>query len=144
MAHAGEHVGAIAVLSNEPSLFSCRARADSVVVCFSSAQFAAIAAQYPQALFALTELLIRRLSPFMRAMDYGAPLTMNTSHHDGYRLVIIYQLHPTLFIWHFSIPNLFSHKTEENMNDFEWPMILSIENAANSALRSVQFSNLGS
>ena len=78
VAHAGEHVGAIAILSNEPSLFSCRARADSVVVCFSSAQFAAIAAQYPQALFALTELLIRRLSPFMRAMDYGV-LTLNDS-----------------------------------------------------------------
>lgn len=71
VAHAGEHIGAIAILSHEPSLFSSRARTDSVVVCFSSEQFAAISSQYPQALFALTELLIRRLSPFMRAMDYA-------------------------------------------------------------------------
>ncbi|XP_006818777.1 patatin-like phospholipase domain-containing protein 7 [Saccoglossus kowalevskii] len=71
IAHPGELVGTIAVLTGEPSFFTIRARKDSRVVVVSKTNFYSIMRASPRVVLNVAHSIVRRLSPFVRQIDFA-------------------------------------------------------------------------
>ncbi|XP_035213193.1 patatin-like phospholipase domain-containing protein 7 [Stegodyphus dumicola] len=69
--HSGEIMGALAVLSGEPSLFTVRTRHFSQVGILSKKNTYEILRQKPLAVLHLAQSVIKRLSPFVRQIDFA-------------------------------------------------------------------------
>ncbi|XP_077986845.1 patatin-like phospholipase domain-containing protein 7 isoform X2 [Glandiceps talaboti] len=71
VAHPGELVGTIAVLTGEPSFFSIRARQDCRVVVISKTNFYSIMRSCPRVVLNVANTIVRRQSPFVRQIDFA-------------------------------------------------------------------------
>ncbi|XP_055938535.1 neuropathy target esterase sws-like isoform X2 [Argiope bruennichi] len=69
--HSGEIMGALAVLSGEPSLFTIRTRNFTQVGVLSKKNTYDILSQKPLAVLHLAQSVIKRLSPFVRQIDFA-------------------------------------------------------------------------
>ena len=75
LAHSGQIVGALAVLSGEASFFSVRAKSAAVVAQMSQQTFYNIMLEVPQVVLHVANTVIRRLSPFVRQIDFSLDWT---------------------------------------------------------------------
>ncbi|PAA57051.1 hypothetical protein BOX15_Mlig019176g2, partial [Macrostomum lignano] len=66
----GELCGMIAILTGEASLFTVRCEADACVAAISSRDFYALMRAQPSLVLPLASLIVRRLSPFLRQVDF--------------------------------------------------------------------------
>ncbi|XP_035706024.1 neuropathy target esterase sws-like isoform X1 [Folsomia candida] len=70
-AHPGEFVGALAVLTGEPSIFTIKAKQHTRLAVMTSAAFYSIMATNPKVVLHLANIVVRRLSPFVRQIDFA-------------------------------------------------------------------------
>ncbi|XP_013380696.1 patatin-like phospholipase domain-containing protein 7, partial [Lingula anatina] len=71
IAHPGEVVGTLAVLTGEPSFFTIRARTDSRVVYIDKNEFYGIMREHPKIVLNVAHTFVRRMSPFVRQIDFA-------------------------------------------------------------------------
>ncbi|ODN06433.1 Neuropathy target esterase sws, partial [Orchesella cincta] len=70
-AHPGEFVGALAVLTGEPSIFTIRAKHHTKVAAMSSSAFYSLMAIKPKIVLHVAHIVVKRLSPFVRQIDFA-------------------------------------------------------------------------
>ncbi|KAF0298701.1 Neuropathy target esterase sws [Amphibalanus amphitrite] len=75
LAHSGQMVGALAVLSGEASFFSVRAKSAALVAQMSQQTFYNIMLEVPQVVLHVANTVIRRLSPLVRQIDFSLDWT---------------------------------------------------------------------
>ena len=75
LAHGGQIVGALATLSGEASFFSVRAKSTALVAQMSQQTFYSIMLEVPQVVLHVANTVIRRLSPFVRQIDFSLDWT---------------------------------------------------------------------
>ncbi|XP_070581967.1 patatin-like phospholipase domain-containing protein 7 [Ptychodera flava] len=71
VAHPGELVGSIAVITGEPSFFSIRARQDCRVAVITKLNFYSIMRSCPRVVLNVAHTIVKRLSPFVRQIDFA-------------------------------------------------------------------------
>ncbi|KAJ0067604.1 hypothetical protein NL108_008762, partial [Boleophthalmus pectinirostris] len=71
VAHAGEMVGHLAVLTGEPLIFSVKAHRDSSFLSISKAHFYEIMREEPRVVLNVAHTVVRRVSPFVRQIDFA-------------------------------------------------------------------------
>ncbi|KAM9393186.1 patatin-like phospholipase domain-containing protein 7 isoform 2-T2 [Pholidichthys leucotaenia] len=69
--HPGELVGHLAVLTGEPLIFSVRAHRDCTYLSISKAHFYEIMREEPRVVLNIAHTVVRRLSPFVRQIDFA-------------------------------------------------------------------------
>ncbi|XP_072255834.1 patatin-like phospholipase domain-containing protein 6 isoform X2 [Pyxicephalus adspersus] len=67
----GEMIGQLTVLTGEPLIFTIRAVRDSAFLCLSRTHFYQILRSQPQVLLAVAHSVARRVSPFVRQVDFA-------------------------------------------------------------------------
>lgn len=70
-AHPGEFVGCLAVLTGEPSIFTIRAKHHTRVAVMNSSAFYQLMANQPKIVLHVAHIVVRRLSPFVRQIDFA-------------------------------------------------------------------------
>lgn len=70
-AHPGEFVGALAVLTGEPSIFTIRAKHHTRVAAMSSSAFYGLMSVKPKIVLHVAHIVVKRLSPFVRQIDFA-------------------------------------------------------------------------
>lgn len=70
-AHPGEFVGALQVLTGEPSIFTIRAKHHTRVAAMSSSSFYQLMANQPKIVLHVAHIVVKRLSPFVRQIDFA-------------------------------------------------------------------------
>ncbi|XP_046644796.1 neuropathy target esterase sws-like isoform X3 [Daphnia pulicaria] len=71
LAHSGELVGGLAVLTGEPSFFTVRSRHTTCVAMLSKSTFYSIMSERPKVVLHIARTVIYRLSPFVRQIDFA-------------------------------------------------------------------------
>ncbi|XP_041958024.1 patatin-like phospholipase domain-containing protein 7 isoform X2 [Alosa sapidissima] len=71
VAHPGEMVGHLAVLTGEPLIFSVRALRDCSFLSISKAHFYEIMREEPRMVLNVANTVVRRVSPFVRQIDFA-------------------------------------------------------------------------
>uniref|UniRef100_A0A8C1PPI8 lysophospholipase n=1 Tax=Cyprinus carpio TaxID=7962 RepID=A0A8C1PPI8_CYPCA len=71
VAHPGELVGQLAVLTGEPLIFSVRAHRDSSFLSISKTHFYEIMRAEPTVVLNVAHTVVRRMSPFVRQIDFA-------------------------------------------------------------------------
>ncbi|XP_072288778.1 patatin-like phospholipase domain-containing protein 7 [Eucyclogobius newberryi] len=71
VAHAGEMVGHLAVLTGEPLIFSVKAHRDCSFLSISKAHFYEIMREEPRVVLNVAHTVVRRVSPFVRQIDFA-------------------------------------------------------------------------
>lgn len=71
LAHSGELVGGLAVLTGEPSFFTVRSRHTTCVAMLSKSTFYSIMSKRPKVVLHIARTVIYRLSPFVRQIDFA-------------------------------------------------------------------------
>ncbi|XP_062398636.1 patatin-like phospholipase domain-containing protein 7 isoform X2 [Sardina pilchardus] len=71
VAHPGEMVGHLAVLTGEPLIFSVRALRDCSFLSISKAHFYEIMREEPRIVLNVANTVVRRVSPFVRQIDFA-------------------------------------------------------------------------
>ena len=69
-AHQGEIVGGLAVLTGEPSFYTIRAKHLSRIALLSKSTFFGIMRDRPTVVLHVANTVVRRLSPFVRQVNY--------------------------------------------------------------------------
>ncbi|XP_060738991.1 patatin-like phospholipase domain-containing protein 7 [Tachysurus vachellii] len=69
--HPGELVGHLAVLTGEPLIFTVRANRDCSFLSISKTHFYEIMREEPQVVLNVAHTVVRRLSPFLRQIDFA-------------------------------------------------------------------------
>ncbi|KAI5613052.1 patatin-like phospholipase domain-containing protein 7 isoform X1, partial [Silurus asotus] len=69
--HPGELVGHLAVLTGEPLIFSVRAHRDCSFLSISKTHFYEIMREEPQVVLNVAHTVVRRVSPFVRQIDFA-------------------------------------------------------------------------
>jgi len=69
--HTGELVGGLAVLTGEPNFFTVRSKHTSWVAVVSKTGFYSVMAKHPNVVLQLARIVISRLSPFVRQIDFA-------------------------------------------------------------------------
>ncbi|XP_020706301.2 neuropathy target esterase sws isoform X2 [Athalia rosae] len=69
--HPGEIVGGLAVLTGEPSFYTIRAKHASRIALLSKSTFFAIMREKPTVVLHVANTVVRRLSPFVRQVDFA-------------------------------------------------------------------------
>ncbi|XP_046752586.1 neuropathy target esterase sws isoform X2 [Diprion similis] len=69
--HPGEIVGGLAVLTGEPSFYTIRAKNLSRIALLSKSTFFAIMREKPTVVLHVANTVVRRLSPFVRQVDFA-------------------------------------------------------------------------
>ncbi|XP_021934174.1 neuropathy target esterase sws isoform X6 [Zootermopsis nevadensis] len=85
VAHPGEIVGGLAVLTGEPSFFSIRAKHASRIAMISKTTFYSIMRDRPQVVLHIAHTVVRRLSPFVRQVDFALDWVFVESGRAVYR-----------------------------------------------------------
>ncbi|XP_023708725.1 neuropathy target esterase sws isoform X6 [Cryptotermes secundus] len=85
VAHPGEIVGGLAVLTGEPSFFSIRAKHASRIAMLSKNTFYSIMRDRPQVVLHIAHTVVRRLSPFVRQVDFALDWVFVESGRAVYR-----------------------------------------------------------
>lgn len=85
VAHPGEIVGGLAVLTGEPSFFSIRAKHASRIAMLSKTTFYSIVRDRPQVVLHIAHTVVRRLSPFVRQVDFALEWVFVESGRAVYR-----------------------------------------------------------
>ncbi|XP_031755196.1 neuropathy target esterase isoform X1 [Xenopus tropicalis] len=67
----GEMIGQLTVLTGEPLIFTIRAIQDSTFLCLSRAHFYQILRSHPHVLLTVAHSVARRVSPFVRQVDFA-------------------------------------------------------------------------
>lgn len=71
VAHPGEMVGHLAVLTGEPLIFSVKAHRDCTFLSISKAHFYEIMREEPRVVLNVAHTVVRRVSPFVRQIDFA-------------------------------------------------------------------------
>ncbi|KAM4749158.1 patatin-like phospholipase domain-containing protein 6 [Rhinophrynus dorsalis] len=69
--YPGEMIGQLTVLTGEPLIFTVRAVQDSTVLCISRTHFYQILRSHPPVLLSVAHSVARRVSPFVRQVDFA-------------------------------------------------------------------------
>ncbi|CAI9715518.1 patatin-like phospholipase domain-containing protein 7 [Octopus vulgaris] len=72
----GRLVGALAVLTGEPSMFTVRSKTESEVVLISKADFYSIMKKQPSIVLQAAHTIVKRMSAFVRQIDFALDWTM--------------------------------------------------------------------
>lgn len=83
--HPGELVGALAVITGEVSAFTIRTKGSVRIGMLSENDTYEILAKYPQSVLHLGHTVVRRLSPFVRQIDFALDWIHNESGRAIYR-----------------------------------------------------------
>ncbi|XP_071553883.1 neuropathy target esterase sws isoform X2 [Temnothorax nylanderi] len=84
-AHQGEIVGGLAVLTGEPSFYTIRAKHSSRIALLSKLTFFAIMREQPTVVLHVAHTVVRRLSPFVRQVDFALDWLFLESGRAVYR-----------------------------------------------------------
>ncbi|XP_015433697.1 PREDICTED: neuropathy target esterase sws [Dufourea novaeangliae] len=84
-AHQGEIVGGLAVLTGEPSFYTIRAKHPSRIALLSKSVFFAIMREQPTVVLHVAHSVVRRLSPFVRQVDFALDWLFLESGRAVYR-----------------------------------------------------------
>ncbi|KAG7202507.1 hypothetical protein KM043_017071 [Ampulex compressa] len=84
-AHQGEIVGGLAVLTGEPSFYTIRAKHSSRIALLSKSTFFAIMREQPTVVLHVAHTVVRRLSPFVRQVDFALDWLFLESGRAVYR-----------------------------------------------------------
>nr|XP_050863714.1 neuropathy target esterase sws isoform X3 [Vespula vulgaris] len=84
-AHQGEIVGGLAVLTGEPSFYTIRAKHPSRIALLSKSTFFAIMREQPTIVLHVAHTVVRRLSPFVRQVDFALDWLFLESGRAVYR-----------------------------------------------------------
>ncbi|KAL6441217.1 hypothetical protein ACFW04_003479 [Cataglyphis niger] len=84
-AHQGEIVGGLAVLTGEPSFYTIRAKHPSRIALLSKLTFFAIMRDQPTVVMHVAHTVVRRLSPFVRQVDFALDWLFLESGRAVYR-----------------------------------------------------------
>ncbi|XP_017789484.1 PREDICTED: neuropathy target esterase sws isoform X3 [Habropoda laboriosa] len=84
-AHQGEIVGGLAVLTGEPSFYTIRAKHTSRIALLSKPTFFAIMREQPTVVLHVAHSVVRRLSPFVRQVDFALDWLFLESGRAVYR-----------------------------------------------------------
>ncbi|XP_034948217.1 neuropathy target esterase sws isoform X1 [Chelonus insularis] len=84
-AHQGEIVGGLAVLTGEPSFYTIRAKHPSRIALLSKQTFFAIMREQPTVVLHVAHTVVRRLSPFVRQVDFALDWLFLESGRAVYR-----------------------------------------------------------
>ncbi|CAK9810264.1 Neuropathy target esterase sws [Anthophora plagiata] len=84
-AHQGEIVGGLAVLTGEPSFYTIRAKHPSRIALLSKSTFFAIMREQPTVVLHVAHSVVRRLSPFVRQVDFALDWLFLESGRAVYR-----------------------------------------------------------
>ncbi|XP_011630259.1 neuropathy target esterase sws isoform X2 [Pogonomyrmex barbatus] len=84
-AHQGEIVGGLAVLTGEPSFYTIRAKHASRIGLLSKLTFFAIMRDQPTVVLHVAHTVVRRLSPFVRQVDFALDWLFLESGRAVYR-----------------------------------------------------------
>lgn len=71
IAHSGEMVGHLAVLTGEPLIFSVKAHRDCTFLSISKACFYEIMREEPRVVLNVAHTVVKRVSPFVRQIDFA-------------------------------------------------------------------------
>ncbi|XP_028312892.1 patatin-like phospholipase domain-containing protein 7 isoform X2 [Gouania willdenowi] len=71
VAHPGEMVGHLAVLTGEPLIFTVRAHRDCTFLSITKAHFYEIMREEPRVVLNVAHTVVRRVSPFVRQIDFA-------------------------------------------------------------------------
>ncbi|XP_076654539.1 patatin like phospholipase domain containing sws isoform X1 [Halictus rubicundus] len=84
-AHQGEIVGGLAVLTGEPSFYTIRAKHPSRIALLSKPTFFSIMREQPTVVLHVAHSVVRRLSPFVRQVDFALDWLFLESGRAVYR-----------------------------------------------------------
>ncbi|XP_063974181.1 neuropathy target esterase sws isoform X2 [Diachasmimorpha longicaudata] len=84
-AHQGEIVGGLAVLTGEPSFYTIRAKHPSRIALLSKQTFFSIMRDTPTVVLHVANTVVRRLSPFVRQVDFALDWLFLESGRAVYR-----------------------------------------------------------
>ncbi|XP_071856000.1 patatin like phospholipase domain containing sws isoform X1 [Bombus fervidus] len=84
-AHQGEIVGGLAVLTGEPSFYTIRAKHSSRIALLTKPTFFAIMREQPTVVLHVAHSVVRRLSPFVRQVDFALDWLFLESGRAVYR-----------------------------------------------------------
>ncbi|XP_026669648.1 neuropathy target esterase sws isoform X2 [Ceratina calcarata] len=84
-AHQGEIVGGLAVLTGEPSFYTIRAKHSSRIALLSKPTFFAVMCEQPTVVLHVAHSVVRRLSPFVRQVDFALDWLFLESGRAVYR-----------------------------------------------------------
>ncbi|KAG8238711.1 hypothetical protein J437_LFUL015269 [Ladona fulva] len=84
-AHHGEVVGGLAVLTGEPSFFTIRAKHHSRIALLSKTTFYSVMRENPNVILHIAHTVVRRLSPFVRQVDFALDWVFLESGRALYR-----------------------------------------------------------
>ncbi|XP_043274976.1 neuropathy target esterase sws isoform X1 [Venturia canescens] len=84
-AHQGEIVGGLAVLTGEPSFYTIRAKHTSRIALLTKQTFFAIMREKPTVVLHVANTVVRRLSPFVRQVDFALDWLFLESGRAVYR-----------------------------------------------------------
>jgi len=85
VAYAGELIGTLSVLTGEPSFFTIRAAVDSRVVRIKKTDFYAVMKEQPSIVLSVSRTVVRRMSPFVRQIDFALDWILIGAGHALYR-----------------------------------------------------------
>ncbi|XP_017770079.1 PREDICTED: neuropathy target esterase sws isoform X1 [Nicrophorus vespilloides] len=84
-AHSGEFVGGLAVLTGEPSYFTVRAKHNARIGLISKPTFYNLVKENPKIILHVANLVISRLSPFVRQVDFALDWVFHEAGRAVYR-----------------------------------------------------------
>ncbi|XP_024083755.1 neuropathy target esterase sws isoform X1 [Cimex lectularius] len=84
-AHPGEIVGGLAVLTGEPSFYTIKTKHQSTIALLSKATVYNILRERPKAVLHIAHTVVRRLSPFVRQVDFALDWVFLESGRAVYR-----------------------------------------------------------
>ncbi|XP_058809810.1 neuropathy target esterase sws isoform X2 [Phymastichus coffea] len=84
-AHQGEIVGGLAVLTGEPSFYTIRAKHSSRIALLSKSTFFTIMREKPTVVLHVAKTVVKRLSPFVRQVDFALDWLFLESGRAVYR-----------------------------------------------------------
>ncbi|XP_059481709.1 neuropathy target esterase sws isoform X2 [Neocloeon triangulifer] len=84
-AHQGEVVGGLAVLTGEPSFFTIKAKHFTRIALLSKSTFYSIMRERPKVVLHVAHTVVRRLSPFVRQVDFALDWVFPESGRALYR-----------------------------------------------------------
>ncbi|CAG9818201.1 unnamed protein product [Phaedon cochleariae] len=84
-AHTGEIVGGLAVLTGEPSFFTIRAKHFTRIALITKNTFYTLMKENPKVVLYIAHLVVRRLSPFVRQVDFALDWLFMESGRAIYR-----------------------------------------------------------
>ncbi|CAG7837535.1 unnamed protein product [Allacma fusca] len=84
-AYSGEFVGALNVLTGEPSVFTVRAKHYTRVAVMPTSAFYSIMSKKPKVVLHVAHIVVKRLSPFVRQIDFAMDWSFVESGRAMYR-----------------------------------------------------------